>query len=121
MHTATSIQPETLDVASTDPTPQEVDAAVCDILHGKAVDSHTEWLQRMYATLMEREATLASKYKKQGKSARAGERHGHRPHRSHPQHVMHPNRAGAVPHAHDRHRDADGQRVHQRPGMSDDA
>ena len=42
--------------------PAELDAEVAraieDVIHGKGVGSHTEWLQREYARLMEREAGL---------------------------------------------------------------
>lgn len=67
----------------------EVAEAVADILHGTAVDSHTEWLQREYLRLMRRECQAKmlheSKFKKDNETAnkdgnpvqnRAAEQHG---------------------------------------------
>lgn len=86
----------------------EVAEAVNDILHGCTTDSHTEWLQRMYAKLMDREAQMVSKYAAVQRKGRGnGPRNGQRnPNRPNPQHVPPANGANPYENALDGDRDA---------------
>lgn len=77
----------------------EVKEAVNDIIHGKTVDSHTEWLQREYFRLMKREAEVKmneSKLRQQQQRIQMAQDGNIQQNRSAEQHGAKSDKSGAV-------------------------